>query len=182
MNVSAPLFSENRFEQEMKQQEAELYSRLYPMAAEDFTSVPDVQQFANSVAICFEKLQAQVSNLFRILSSHTHVVPPHTHPIEPHIHPTSAPGAPTGPNIGAMNTLPITLSTNTPVEGGSITWTSIPTPALSNSTGAIPNIEGNRITIGPSAIGPLITGPRRMKQDPKLLAPSIPPILNGNIV
>lgn len=179
LNTSAPLYADNRFEKEMKKQEAELYARLYPMAAEDFTSHPDVKKFATEVAACFEKMQQQLSNLFNIVSSHTHIVPPHTHPLEPHTHVSNGPGAPTTPNLGSFSTLPMQLTTNPPSESSSLQWASTPNPNFINTTGSIPNMEGNRIIVGPSATGPLITGKRRMKVDPALNAVTFLPIIKG---
>lgn len=179
LNTSAPLYADNRFEKEMKKQEAELYARLYPMAAEDFVAHPDLKKFVTETLTCFQGLQKQLTTLFRLVSHHTHVVPPHTHQIPPHTHATTAPGAPTGPNMGGNVTLPSPLTTNPPVESGTISWVDVPGPTFINTTGSIPNLEGNRIIIGPSATGPLITGKRRMKVDPALSSVTLLPIVKS---
>lgn len=179
MNTSAPLFEDNRFEKEMKQQEAELYSRLYPMAAEDFVAHPDLQRFTQDTIACINALQKQLTTLFKIISSHTHIIPPHTHPIQPHTHNCSAPGQLSGPNIGAFTTMPMQLVTETPTESGSIIWNSVPQPVFQNSTGATPNMEGNMVTVGPSKVGPLIVGKRRLKDDPAIHNNTVLPIVKG---
>lgn len=177
LNTTAPLYADNTFEQEMKKQEAELYARLYPMAAEDFTAHPDVKKFATEVVTCFETIQKQISAFIQIVASHTHTVPPHTHPLEPHTHTTTAPGAPTGPNIGGFTTLPTPLSTDVPVQSGSMSWNDAPSPSFTNTTGSVPNMEGNSITVGPSRVGPMITGKRRLKEDPALHKVTVLPIV-----
>lgn len=179
LNTTAPLFSDNRFEQEMKQQEAELYARLYPMAAEDFTSFPDVQNFATGVITALTDMQKQLTSLMSILASHTHTVPPHTHPLEPHTHICAPPNYPSGPNLGGFATLPTPLVSDVPVQGGNMNWNVLASPTFSNSTGAIPNMDGNMVTVGPSRVGPLITGPRRLKEDPNLHAITLLPIVKS---
>lgn len=179
LNTSAPLYADNRFEKEIKKQEAELYARLYPMAAEDFVAHPDMKTFVSGTISCLQAMQKQLTSLFKIVSQHSHVIPPHIHNITPHTHTTTVPGAPTGPNIGGFTTLPTPLTTNPPTESGTIIWTDTPNPQFTNTTGSVPNMEGNRIIVGPSAVGPLITGKRRMKVDPALNSVTMLPIVKG---
>ena len=179
LNTSAPLFSDNTFETEIKKQEAELYSRLYPLAAEDFVAHPDLSIFVQETVACFNSIQSQLTNLMGVISRHTHTVPPHTHTIPPHTHTSAAPGQPTSPNIGGYVTGPTPLSTNPPVESASITWSNSTLPRFNNSTGAITNTAGNKVITGVSKHGPMITGKRRMKDDPALYSQPLLPIIKG---
>lgn len=179
LNTSAPLYEDNKFEKEIKKQEAELYARLYPIAAEDFVAHPDMKVFVSGTVSCLQSIQKQLTSLFKIISHHTHVIPPHVHNIAPHTHTSTAPGYPTGPNIGAFATLPTPLTTNPPSESGTIIWTDTPNPQFNNTTGATPNMEGNRVIVGTSSVGPLISGKRRMKVDPVLNSVTVLPIVEG---
>lgn len=178
MNVSGAIFANDKSRKEISRQEAELYSRLYAMAAEDFPSHPDFKTYTLSVNTCIEALQTQITELMSILASHTHVVPPHTHPIPPHTHISSAPGSPSGPNMGAFMTSPTTVTTNTPVQSASIRWNKVTLPKFKNTTNAKPNMEGNMVITGPTEVGPISVKKRRMKS-PEILhtSVSIPPLL-----
>lgn len=182
MNTSAPLFSEQNLEQEMQQQQDELYCKLYALAAEDFTTVSDVNTYVRSLTECIRLMQQQITTLMQLLSNHTHIIPPHTHPIEPHVHTIASAGAGmTDPNILGLITMPTPLQTNVPVESGSIRWTEVITPNYINTTNATPNMAGNMVTYGPSLKGPLSYGPRRAKTPLSLSKPSVPPIMKDLI-
>lgn len=179
LNTSAPLFVNQGLERDIKRQEAELYSRLYPIAAEDFSSTADLTQYATDVKECLLSLQRQIKSLMRILSKHTHNVPPHTHTIEPHVHTTSAPGFPTGPNVNGLVSHPTPLVTNVPTETASIYWTNVQSPLYKNTTGVPSNIGMNRVTYGLSKVGPLVKGQRRAKIPSVLLEVGTVPLIEG---
>ena len=93
LNTSAPLYEDNKFEKEIKKQEAELYARLYPMAAEDFVAHPDMKVFVSGTVSCLQSIQKQLTSLFKIISHHTHVIPPHVHNMVPHAYYNSSRGS-----------------------------------------------------------------------------------------
>ena len=179
MNTSAPLFAENNYKTEIEKQQAELYSRLYHLAAEDFVSHPDLKNYIEATKASIESLQNQITELMRIISNHTHIVPAHTHPILPHVHNSPESGAPTGPPVGGgLVTQPMQCVTQNPVEAGTIRWNKITFPRFNNTTGAPANMAGNMVAPGPSLVGPLVISKRRLKT-PEILntTVSIPPLL-----
>ena len=180
INTSAPLFVNDRFEITMKRQQAELYTRMYALMAEDFVTNIDVQNYVKLLTQCVTAMQEQLDTLFMIISNHTHNVPPHTHALTPHTHISNAPGSISSPNIAGLNTLPTPLTSSVPTESGSIKWNTITSPEIINTTGVIHNLEGSKVIMGPSLEGPLVTTKRRMKT-PEVLntTKSIPPILEG---
>ena len=48
LNTTAPLFADDVLSKDMEKQEAELYSKLYALAAEDFTTIPDILRYIQS--------------------------------------------------------------------------------------------------------------------------------------
>lgn len=182
INTTAPLFQSDTFEVTMKRQQAELYTRMFALMAEDFVTNTDIQNFLRLLNQCVTGVQEQLDTLFMILSNHTHNVPPHTHPITPHTHICPPAGGPSSPNIAGLVTMGVPLATNIPTESGSIKWNSIPIPEIINTSGSIHNLEGSRVIIGPSLEGPLVTSKRRMKT-PEVLntTKTIPPILKGSL-
>lgn len=182
INTSAPLFKDENYKAEIERQQAELYSRLYPFAAEDFVNHPDMKEFIRLNVECLTEMQKQLTELYQILSSHTHNVPPHTHAIQSHTHICPSGGGPSSPNVTALVTGPKGLRSDRPIEASSIKWDTISLPVFKNTSGAIENLEGNKVIKGPSKVGPTAVYSRRMKT-PELLntTVSIPPLLKlGN--
>ena len=183
VNTSAPLFNSETYKDEITRQQAELYSRLYAFAAEDFVSHPDMKEFIRLTVECIQDIQKQLTELSRTLSTHTHNVPPHTHTMEPHTHISANPGSPSGPNMGSFQTLPTPLNSNSPVESASIKWNLVTLPIFKNTTGAIENIEGNKVITGVALVGPAEVYKRRMKTPEVLTSTvSIPPILKSGLI
>lgn len=182
INTTAPLFTESNFQITIERQQAELYSRLFALMAEDFPTNSDLQIYIKELTQAILRLQQQLTSLFQIVSTHTHTVPPHTHAIIPHTHISASPGSPTSPNVGGYITGPTPLISNVPVQTGSIKWVTVNITDIRNTTGAIQNLAGSRIIIGPSLDGPLIQSKRRMKT-PEILntTKTVPPILKGSI-
>ena len=166
--------------QQNERRRAELYMRIYKFAAEDFVANSDMQTYSTGLTTWMNSVEAKLSSLFKILSTHTHKVQPHTHPTDPHIHISGSPGSPTSPTV--VITLP-----NNPVEGivptqkAAIKWTKGTVPIIKNTTGTAPNIIGNMVTMGAvfgqaEDITPHL---RRTLVLPILATPSIPPALTG---
>lgn len=177
MNTSAPLFSEQDLATETEKNIAELYCRIYALAAEDFTTTADVDTYIKAMSECLRSIQQALTNLFQIVSTHTHNIPPHTHPMEPHFH--STPSGPSGPNIGAFFTLATPLVTEVPMQSQQIRWTEVPTPVYQNTTLTSPNLGANRVVVGPTLVGPLTMNERRAKTPTVLMKPSILPLVKG---
>ena len=59
INTSAPLFGKETFQNEIEKQQAELYSRLYKYAAEDFVSNADMKEFVVTLTAFVKSLQDQ---------------------------------------------------------------------------------------------------------------------------
>jgi hypothetical protein len=178
-NTSAAMFTDQAEVIRMQKQRAELYTRIYQYAAEDFTSIADFQQFYSLSAVWMQSLETQLQTLMQIISVHVHDVPPHSHPIEPHTHISSAPGSPTSPNIGGVITMPTGLVTNLSTNTSQIVWRPLAKPTFINTTLAIPNIEGNKIVVGVGAEGDVFPEQRRLRVAPILLKPTLPPIISS---
>lgn len=179
MNTSAPLFADQNFDKETEKNLAEIYCRLYALAAEDFTTTADVNNYIRALTECVRAMQQQLSRLFKVVSSHTHNIPPHTHPLVPHTHICAQPGYPSSPTIGPLATLATPLITQMPVESSQIVWTEVQPPQYHNTTGAPPNLNANMITIGPTRVGPLTMNERRAKTPAVLLQPTVLPLVQG---
>ena len=181
MDTSSAMYLGQNLGTEMSEQEAELYCRLYSLAAEDFTTLPDVLRYIQGNTECLLAIQKLLKTLMSILSKHTHTVPEHSHPIEPHTHPDPVSGI-TGPNVNALVTFPVPLLTNLPVESSQIMWSDVPTSKYINTTGALPNLEGNMIIIGPTLKGPIRMVKRRTKVPLILANPSVPPLVKEMVM
>lgn len=178
MNTSAPLFTEQNLSKETEKNLAEMYSRMYALAAEDFTTTQDIDTYIKALTEWMRALQQQLTTLSNTLSSHRHQVPPHTHPIEPHTHPSPAGGL-TGPNSMGLITSPTPLETNVPMETGNIRWNEIQPPQYVNTTNAVPNKTGNMVITGPTMVGPFETVERRAKTPQALLQPTVLPLVKN---
>ena len=178
INTSAPLFGEETYRNEISRQQAELYSRLYAYAAEDFVAHPDLKEFVTLTIQCIEAMQKQLTSLNSTLSTHTHNVPPHTHAITPHTHICPSGGGPSSPNVVGMITQPTPLHSEAPVQSGAIKWNLVSLPVFVNTTGTIENLEGNKVIEGPTFVGPADIYRRRLKTQEILnTTVSIPPLL-----
>lgn len=178
-STSAPMFTDQAEVMRMQKQRAELYSRIYQYAAEDFTSIADFQQFYDTLAVWAQAVETQLQTLMQLLSVHVHDIPPHTHPIVPHTHVSAAPGSPTGPNIGGSVTVATGLITNLSTNQSQIVWRPLSKPIFVNTTLAVPNVTGNKIVIGVGEEGDAYPEKRRLAVAPVLLSPTIPPIINN---
>lgn len=180
MNTSAPLFSDQNLSKDIEKNLAEMYSRMYALAAEDFTTTQDVGVYIRSLTEWMRLLQQQISQLMQVISSHTHVIPPHTHPIPPHVHTIASVGAGvTDPNVIALATLPTPLQTNVPIETSAIRWTEVQPPQYVNTTNTTPNKSGNMVIVGPTMVGPLDYVERRAKVPKALLNTTVAPLLKS---
>jgi hypothetical protein len=179
-NTSAMLFTDTAEASRMKKQRAELYTRIYQYAAEDFVSTADFQQFMTTLVTWCGLVESQLATLMQILSTHVHQITPHVHPIEPHTH-IDGDGRSTSPNIGAVATLPVPLTTIIPNTSSGIVWKANIKPSYINTTLAIPNIEGNKIIVGVGSDGDAYPDNRRLKLPPILLQPTIPPIITNGL-
>lgn len=174
--------------QQGERRRAELYTRIYKFAAEDFAANSDLRNYATDMSIWMQSIETKLTSLFNILSTHTHKIAPHTHNVLPHIHMSTSPGSPTSPAMTAPGMpWPLTVQPNTAIEGliatqkTSIKWTRGTLPVLKNTTGTIPNYLGNKVITGASVgqaedISPHL---RRQLIIPILSTPSIPPAITG---
>lgn len=178
LNTTAPLFADDVLSKDMERQEAELYSKLYALAAEDFTTIPDILRYIQSNKMVLLAMQKQLTMLFQLISTHAHRIPPHYHPIPPHTHPDPTSGT-TGPNTTGLATTGVSLVTQIPTNSSSIKWNTIKVAEYVNTSNAIPNMAGNTVIIGSSQIGPLRVGKRRAKVPLILASPTVLPILKG---
>ena len=178
INTTAPLFVDDAFSEDMEKQAAELYARLYPIAAEDFTTLPDVLKYIQTNKAVLLGMQKQLTMLFQLISTHVHRIPPHFHAIPPHTHPDPVSGI-TGPNTLGLATLTTPLVTQIPTNSGSIKWNTIKIAEYVNTSNALPNMSGNQVVVGESRLGPMRVGKRRAKVPLILASPTILPIVKG---
>lgn len=116
--------SENFFAEAAR---AELYTRIYKWAAEDFTTVSDNKAFIDDLLSWAKSVEKRLTKLGYSLASHSHPVLPHYHI-----------GA--GPQIGGMSTL-------APKNPKALTWPREKMfQMIKNTTGAKSNIQSNKIT------------------------------------
>ena len=60
-------------------------------------------------------------------------------------------------------------------------WSSMPAAKYINTSGALPNLEGNTVISGPSLKGPMKVTRRRAKVPLVLTQPSVLPLVKGMI-
>lgn len=165
-----------------EQRRAELYTRIYKYAAEDFISTRDFTIFEKQLYAWMISVEARLQKLFVILSNHTHPLIPHVHAHIPHVHISGAPGNSTSPEIIPLVTLP-----NTPyiipksIQSPVIKWIVGFIPRFINTTGTIPNLTGNNVVIGAKlgiaeGVAPHL---RRGTIIPILAVPSVPEYVTG---
>ena len=165
LNLSSGAFTKSVTNDYAKKTVAENYMKMYQYAAEDFTSIPDVLTYIETLTAWMEALDARLTEQMVILASHTHILPPHVHPYTDDGHP-----AITAPSI-------IPTITLNPMQAAGIRWDAIPYPIYINTTLTLPNLEGNKINISVGSEGSIVPDYRRLKPIPITLVPSITPAL-----
>lgn len=130
---------------------AELYTKIYKYAAEDFVSTKDFLIFEAKLNTWMVSVEQRLKELFTIVSNHTHPLIPHIHPILPHFHISATPGNPTSPNVypfGINTELSLPYTIQKPIQSTTIKWAIGFIPRYINTTGRIPNITGNNVVLG----------------------------------
>jgi hypothetical protein len=116
--------SENKLSEAVR---AEMYTRLYKWAAEDFTSVKDQQDFIKDLLNWAKSVERRLTRQGHAIATHRHTLLPHYHAFHG------------SPAIGAKTTL-------SPTNPSKLTW---PQGTLfkmiENTTGANSNIRNNLI-------------------------------------
>lgn len=170
-------FSSGTNSQGAEQKRADLYMRQYKYMAEDFVSTRDFIAFETKLYAWMQSIETRLQRLFTVVSNHTHPLIPHVHSIVPHFHISAPPGQPTSPNPIGIVTNP-----NTPyviaksIQSSAMLWGYGVVPKYIGTTGRIPNIAGNNVTLGVK-IG-VAEDPtphlRRASIIPILLTPNVP--------
>lgn len=179
------------------QQRAELYMRIYQYAAQDWVNNSDMEVFVNNVLVWMESVETRLNQLSMALQTHTHPITPHVHPIPTHTHvipahthvaptyggpcsPTALTTSPGGPGSSSQNT---ELPTRAPNNSTELKWPAGTLPAkYINTTGAVTNIGGNKVSPGTSVIGSATPHMRRVMVIPESATPNIPPYLIPNVI
>lgn len=195
--MSTPIqFNDTTHSVFMAKQKAELYTQLYQYAAEDFITIPDQNRHADELNLWGKSIENKLSVLGKQLQLHTHEITPHihaipyhSHEVAPHTHTNGNNGAPTGPQIGPLQTITSTLTetestlnmtnqTKKAFNESMLGWNRGTVPIKpDNTTGAVSNLVQNHIITGKSTIGDLTsTGNRRELIIPILMTPSVPPL------
>lgn len=164
-NLNAAFFTNLNQQSIVDKQKAELYMQLYPYIAEDFLSSKDATVYGDVMKLHIMNLQSQLTRLFEILSTHTHVIPPHVH--------QGAHGT-TSPQLGP-------LISQVPIQKPTIVWSMRETPIPINTTGAVWNLAGNFVVPGLPSDGMAITSNRRSLPLPLTLSVVLPPILAASV-
>lgn len=192
------LFTDTSHSAHMAKQQADLYMRLYQYAAEDFTSVTDMHNFAQDVIRWAKSVEERLTRLSEGLRNHSHEITPHVHPmphthtIPPHTHVGNlgSPVSPTplitlqpSPNDTVVN---IGIQTQVPLDQQALEWRYGTLPLEpSNTTGAISNMGANNFSSGtilPGTLGDsLHIHNRRSLVIPILTTPTIPPVLKVGV-
>ncbi len=140
---------------------AETYMQMYPYAAEDFTSHPDIARYIAAVTAWMTSVDKRLMKQMKLIASHTHLIPPHKHP-----------GGKGGP---------IPLTTKTPMNAPSILWAPVPYPQYINTTLTIPNMGGNFVSITPASEGNIFPQLRRTLPIPITVRPLLSPTLQSSL-
>lgn len=160
------IFNDSTQSEIAERQRAELYMRIYKYAAEDFPSIPDINNYSNTISSWANSIENKLTSLGQKLSSHTHPIPPHTH-----IAPTY--GGPVSPT-------PLTSSVAS--NASTLIWTlGVPPTMPANTTLTTPNLTGNSVIYSPG-FDDVTPSLMRAKVIPILMRPSLPPILTGGAV
>lgn len=136
---------------------AEMYMQIYKYAAEDFTTIPDVETFIANLTAWQISVDKRLQQQMQLISTHVHRIPPHSHP-----------GGKGGP---------IPLITLVPNTSSAIKWIAIPYPVYINTTLTIPNRVGNFVTVSLASEGSAIPRVRRAKPIDLTLVPLLSPVL-----
>lgn len=161
MNLNAQAFLDTTQDEYSDKIKAELYMQIYQFAAEDFTTIPDMETFIYSLTSWMKSVDKRLERQFQILSTHTHRIIPHSHP---------------GGHGG-----PVPLITNVPNTSSSIKWIAIPYPVYINTTLTVPNRGGNFIMVSTSSEGSPIPKVRRVKPINLTLKPLLSPVLQDTL-
>jgi hypothetical protein len=78
MNSSAAFMKDTQQSSIVKKQRAELYSRIYQYAAEDFVSQADFTKFLHSLEAYHNAIERQLQTVLTVISNHTHQVVGHS--------------------------------------------------------------------------------------------------------
>lgn len=141
---------------------AELYTRLYKWASEDFVNYQDFKKFEKSLLQWVASVEKRLVTLGANLAKHTHPIAPHTHPG-------------TGPNIGGLKTL-------IPTSPTSLKWTQRKAfNAIENTTGAKTNLNNRIINRNSPAIGDSIYATGRSEQLPALKSKNYNKVVIRNV-
>jgi len=162
-NTSAPLFTDTHQQTIVDKQKAELYMQIYKYAAEDFLTTADASLYEMNLLQYLTSVELQLTRLFTILATHTHMMAPHVHPF-----------------AGSGTVLPsVPQPTFPPVQSASIVWTQQVKPKLKFTTKVPPNLGMNYVITGAASEGILSPGLRRALPIPLTLKPTVPPVLKG---
>lgn len=143
---------------------AESYMQVYQYAAEDFTTIPDIQRFITDLTNWMKSVDQRIAQQLQLISNHVHQIPPHTHGV-----------------INHTITTPMPLTTLAPTNKSAIRWSSIAYPIYINTTLTTPNMSGNKIMISSASEGSVLPTIRRMKNIPITTIPKLSPVLKDAI-
>lgn len=160
VNLSSNAFLNETQNDYAKKTIAEAYMQTYQYAAEDFTTHPDIARFIQDLTQWMQSVDQRLAEQMQIISTHTHTIPPHVHGIIQH-----------------SVTTPVALQTLDPVSGDAIRWAPVNYPVYLNTSGTLPNLSGNKITISKASEGSINPQIRRLKPIDLTLAPTLSPTL-----
>ena len=160
VNLNSAAFLNQTQNDYSKKLMAETYMQIYQYAAEDFPSHPDLSNFIIDLTTWMSSVDERLTNLMSILSTHTHTIPPHVHGVIKH-----------------SVTTPTPLASLPPTNEKAIFWSPIKYPLFINTTGAVPNLTGNSISISSSSEGSALPTVRRTLPVPLTLVPKLSPVL-----
>lgn len=140
---------------------AEAYMQMYQYAAEDFITHPDFYKFYVSMLKWMGSVDARLSQQMALISSHSHTIPPHGH--------------------GAQGAQPVPLTTMPPSSQAAIVWSPVEYPLIFNTTGTIPNMAGNMISISIASEGSAVPTIRRAMPIPLTMVPTLSPNITDSL-
>lgn len=156
-NLNFSAFLDTYVDTYADKQIAEAYMQMYPYAAEDFTSHPDIAMYIKAVTAWMTSVDTRLTQQMLLISTHNHAIPPHSHP-----------GGYGGP---------VPLVTQVPNNAPSIKWSAIPYPVYINTTLTLPNMRGNFIMTSIASEGSPYPKIRRALPIPITLRPLLSPAL-----
>lgn len=185
-------FNDSSQSQHVARERAEMYTRIYQYAAEDFSTIPDVNNFAKDVIRWAKSVEQRLDKLGKELEKHTHRITAHYHMIETHSHivPIHTHGGPvspsppiqTGTNQAAFHTkndIQSAIESKKANNRRELPWPvgTLPVEPM-NSTGAISNIAQNLIVQSKGVLGDISDiHSRRKLTIPILMVPDVPPVV-----